>query len=283
MRLSIQEVSAIAAKSHDDFGHQATDGGQEPTRLSSERFDDAGRRWRLIADVSGLRSPTHWLANCHGYLVDDVTGCTVGIVDDVVAHPTAGWVLAVVGTRRRRLVVPVTDVVEIEPRDRRLVVLRRASEIVDRPVRLPLLRRLHGIGSGHRGFAIGALDTTAITAARTAPAEAMRNQTVARMPGWWSTFVARPRVLPVTWRMAWHDVFRNLRRTLATMLGTVFTLVLVLVAVGLLTGFTDAIQVKYHQVERQDATVVVDLKATDPAALLRGVPGVAAVEQIAVG
>ncbi|WP_329001063.1 FtsX-like permease family protein [Kribbella sp. NBC_00709] len=120
----------------------------------------------------------------------------------------------------------------------------------------------------------------AVTAARTIPAEAMRNETASRPPGRWSHLVAAARWLPVTARMALRDVSRNLRRTLATMLGVVLALILVLTSIGMLTSLSDAISRQYGQIERQDATVSVAAGAGDR---LSSVPGVSAAEPIRVG
>jgi hypothetical protein len=66
-----------------------------------------------------------WLANCCEFLVDDASGTAVGIVEEIVSHPTAGPALAVAVTRRHhRWVVPQSDVVDINPDERRLTVAR---------------------------------------------------------------------------------------------------------------------------------------------------------------
>lgn len=120
----------------------------------------------------------------------------------------------------------------------------------------------------------------AVTAARTVPAEAMRNETASRPLGRWSHLVAGARWLPVAARMALRDVSRNLRRTLATMLGVVLALILVLTSIGMLTSLSDAISRQYGQIERQDATVTVAAGSGDR---LSSVPGVSAAEPIRVG
>ncbi|WP_406057432.1 ABC transporter permease [Kribbella sp. NBC_00889] len=122
----------------------------------------------------------------------------------------------------------------------------------------------------------------AATAARTTPADAMRNEIVSRPPGRWSRLIARARWLPVTGRMALRDVSRNLRRTLATMLGVVLALILVLTSIGMLTSLSDAIDRQYGQIERQDATVTVAGHSRD-ADRLTSVPGVAAAELTRMG
>jgi len=134
------------------------------------------------------------------------------------------------------------------------------------------------------GAAIGLVGAAipAITAARTIPADAMRNESASRPPGRWSRLVARARWVPVPARMALRDVTRNLRRTVATMLGVVLALILVLTSIGMLTSLSDAIDRQYGQIERQDATVTVAAPSGegDP---LSSVPGVAAVELTRVG
>jgi hypothetical protein len=72
-------------------------------------------------------SPAWWLANAHGFLVDDQHEQPIGVVDDVLLdrtgkHPRA--LVVVLGWGRRRLVVPVDAVTEIAPAQRRLTVAR---------------------------------------------------------------------------------------------------------------------------------------------------------------
>ncbi|MEV0271456.1 FtsX-like permease family protein [Hamadaea sp. NPDC050747] len=120
----------------------------------------------------------------------------------------------------------------------------------------------------------------AVTAARTVPAQAMRNDTGARPPGPWSRFVAHLRPLPVSWRMALRDVGRSRRRTLATMLGTVLSLVLVLASIGMMTSMIAAVDLQFGQIDKQDATVVADPATADATRQqLEATPGVTAVEQ----
>lgn len=122
----------------------------------------------------------------------------------------------------------------------------------------------------------------AMTAARTTPADAMRNETVSRPPGRWSRVVARARWLPVTARMALRDVTRNLRRTVATMLGVVLALILVLTSIGMLTSLSDAIDRQYGHIEQQDATVTLAARSGEGDRLTT-VPGVAAAELSRMG
>jgi putative ABC transport system permease protein len=134
------------------------------------------------------------------------------------------------------------------------------------------------------GAAIGLIGAAvpAITAARTVPAEAMRNETASRLPGRWSRLVAQARWLPVAGRMALRDSTRNLRRTVATMLGVVLALILVLTSIGMLTSLSDAIDRQYGQIEKQDATVTVAARSGD-VDRLTSVPGVAAAELARIG
>lgn len=134
-----------------------------------------------------------------------------------------------------------------------------------------------GLGFGLLVGAVGSL-APARTVARTAPAEAMRNQVgAARARGRW---LARVRVLPVSWRMALRDIGRNRRRTLATMLGTVLALVLVLASTGLMLSMRQALEVQFGQVQRQDATVRADPAAAGQVeSALAGVDGVSAIER----
>ncbi|MBC7298787.1 MAG: ABC transporter permease [Demequina sp.] len=135
------------------------------------------------------------------------------------------------------------------------------------------------------GVAVGLLGAfgPALTASRTAPAEAMRQSAVPVKPGPWSRFVARRLSgLPVSTRMALRDVGRNRRRTTATALGGVLALVVVIASVGMMTSMLDALRIQYHDVETQDATVTVASGGTGGDALA-AVPGVAAVEPTVVG
>ncbi len=72
-----------------------------------------------------------WLRNAHGFLADTVSGEAVGVVEDVDADPQSGEVLALVVCcgwfGRRRFTVPVDEIVEIRPAERRLF-LRNALE-----------------------------------------------------------------------------------------------------------------------------------------------------------
>ena len=136
------------------------------------------------------------------------------------------------------------------------------------------------------GLAVGLLGAAApaITAARTAPAAAMRNEITARAPGRWSRAVTGLPRVPVTVRMALRDVTRSWRRTGATALGAVLALVLVLASVGMMTSMVAALRVQYDQVELQDATVGVEPDAVDSVATdLAALDGVTAVERSVIG
>jgi len=141
------------------------------------------------------------------------------------------------------------------------------------------------------GVLVGALGAAvpAVLAARTVPAEAMRNQATLPAPGRWSGVVSRLHRLPVTTRMALRDVVRNPRRTFATMLGSVLGLVLVLASVGMMTSMIAALDTQYGTVQREDASVVVEPGAQDQVAQqVSGLDGVATVEsalasQVTVG
>ncbi|WP_291379761.1 ABC transporter permease [Demequina sp.] len=134
------------------------------------------------------------------------------------------------------------------------------------------------------GIVVGLLGAfgPALTASRTAPAEAMRASATPLTPGPWSRFVARLGRVPVTTRMALRDVGRNRRRTLATALGGVLALVVVIASVGMMTSILEALRVQYHEVATQDATVTVAAGGIDADALA-AVAGVTAVEPTVVG
>lgn len=134
------------------------------------------------------------------------------------------------------------------------------------------------------GVVVGLLGAfgPALTASRTAPAEAMRQSATPHKPGPWSRFVARLSGLPVSTRMALRDVGRNRRRTLATALGGVLALVVVIASVGMMTSMLDALRVQYQEVATQDATVTVSSGSVS-AGSLAAVPGVTKVEPTVVG
>jgi hypothetical protein len=78
------------------------------------------------------------LLQSHGYLVDAIPDEAVGVVEDVLVdehgHPSAlvvsaGWF------GRRRLTVPVDEIDEICPGDRRLRVRRSAAALASEPDR----------------------------------------------------------------------------------------------------------------------------------------------------
>ncbi len=140
------------------------------------------------------------------------------------------------------------------------------------------------------GLALGVLvglagaAAPALSAARTAPAEAMRNEVATQPPGAWSRAVTRLRPIPASGRMALRDVARSRRRTAATALGAVLALVLVLTSLGMITTMVRALHVQYDEVERQDATVTLAPGATVAVrAALARLPQVTAVERSQVG
>nr|WP_280391320.1 FtsX-like permease family protein [Nocardia brasiliensis] len=119
----------------------------------------------------------------------------------------------------------------------------------------------------------------AIAAARLAPAEAMRGDGAgAAAAGPLMRWSARHRHLPVVARMALRALARSRRRTFATMVGTVLSLILILASVGMLTSMRNVLDVQFHEIEREDATVYLSPGAEDLTPRLRGQPGVAAVE-----
>jgi len=97
-------------------------------RLGSAMRTGRGGRRQPTTDVQGPPgSPAWWLANAHGFLVDDQADHPIGVVDDVLLdhagkHPRA--LVVVQGWGRRWLVVPVHAVTKIAPAERRLTVAR---------------------------------------------------------------------------------------------------------------------------------------------------------------
>lgn len=134
-----------------------------------------------------------------------------------------------------------------------------------------------GLALGPLVGAVGAL-APAVAAARTDPAEAMRQQGETAAPGRWGRAVSHLRAVPVTVRLALRDVARGPRRTVATALGATLALVLIVSAVGMMTSMTAALDVQFGQVQREDATVVADPSAGDLGATLEALPGVVSVE-----
>lgn len=130
---------------------------------------------------------------------------------------------------------------------------------------------------------LGAL-APALTAARTAPAAAMRNEPSSGSPGRWSRTVSGMRALPVTSRMALRDVVRSRRRTFATALGTVLALILVLASVGMMTSMVSMLRLQYDDIELQDATVLAQSSsATSVQSALVATHGVSRVEPSVAG
>ncbi|MGH3319816.1 MAG: PRC-barrel domain-containing protein [Streptosporangiaceae bacterium] len=86
-----------------------------------------GRAWHVTGPFEvDAYSPGRRLAASHGFLVDDEADRPVGVVDDVLVNEDDGSAIALVvvcgWSGRRRLAVPVDDVVTILPGKRRLVV-----------------------------------------------------------------------------------------------------------------------------------------------------------------
>ncbi len=105
--------------------------------------------WHVLTGP-GDRRWDYWLAHCQDFVVNDETGQSVGVVEDIVTHATAGLVLAVAATpRRERYLITFADVTHIDPGERRLTALHRGSWTVDRPARVPLLKRLRSRRTGN--------------------------------------------------------------------------------------------------------------------------------------
>lgn len=143
----------------------------------------------------------------------------------------------------------------------------------------------HRIPTALIGFALGLLTgliaglAPAIAAARLAPAEAMRGDGVrTAQAGPLARWSARQHRLPVVARMALRSLTRGRRRTIATMVGTVLSLTLILASVGMLTSMRTVLDLQFHQIEREDASVYLSPGAEDLATRLRDLPGVTAVE-----
>jgi hypothetical protein len=102
-------------------------------RLRSDPLERHGRVWQRVVDVDeGLPALTDVLAGCQGFLVDDDCGRAVGVVEDVVMDPDSSGparLLVVQSWGRRRLVVPLDEVVEVAPGGRRLVTACRAGHL----------------------------------------------------------------------------------------------------------------------------------------------------------
>ncbi|MGW4774646.1 FtsX-like permease family protein [Nocardia sp. NPDC004278] len=143
----------------------------------------------------------------------------------------------------------------------------------------------HRIPTALIGFALGLLTgliaglAPAIAAARTAPAEAMRGDGI-RAPrmGPLTRLSARWHRMPVVARMALRSLSRGRRRTLATMTGTVLALILILASVGMLTSMRSVLDIQFHQIESEDATVLTNAGTSNLSTDPRKIPGVTAVE-----
>jgi hypothetical protein len=92
--------------------------------------DTAGVDARL-SRPSGL-DPLSLLADSHGYLVDAMPDEPVGIVDDVVLDAEGTPVALLVSCGRfgrQQCSIPVADVHDVRPRDRRLRVRHKPSPL----------------------------------------------------------------------------------------------------------------------------------------------------------
>ncbi len=140
----------------------------------------------------------------------------------------------------------------------------------------PLLGLAFGLLTG-----LVAAGAPAATAARTAPAEAMRRFAPAGVGG--RSLIERlvPPLsrLPVRWRMTFRSIGRNRRRTLSTAFGVVLALVLILVSWGMVDTAQILIDRQFKQIERQDAQLVFDTGISEAElGRIRESSGVAAVE-----
>ena len=142
----------------------------------------------------------------------------------------------------------------------------------------------HRLPTAVIGFALGLATgvigglAPAIGAARSAPAEAMRGDVPPVRTGPLVRLSTRWTLLPVAVRMALRSLTRSRRRTVATMVGGVLALVLILASAGMLTSVRAMLAIEFHDVQRQDATVLVAPGASDVGAQLQSIPGVAIVE-----
>ena len=143
----------------------------------------------------------------------------------------------------------------------------------------------HRILTAVIGFALGLATgviaglAPAISAARTAPAEAMRGTGIDPIPvGLLTRLSARWTAMPVVARMALRSVTRSRRRTVATMIGGVLALVLILASACMLTSVRAMLDIEFRKVQRQDATVLVASGAKDVGTQLQSLPGVGIVE-----
>jgi hypothetical protein len=100
---------------------------QQVWRLRGATFVDAGIRWQPTIPVQGpLCPPAWWLAQTHGFLVDDQADQPVGVVEEVHVDDTKRpcALVAVQGWGRRWLVISIDAVTQIAPAERRLTVAR---------------------------------------------------------------------------------------------------------------------------------------------------------------
>jgi hypothetical protein len=93
--------------------------------LRGDRVPVAGSVWRPVVEVFGLiPTVSETLARCGYFLVDGECGCERGVVGEVLTNgaerPTALVLLQ--GWGRRREVLPIAEILEISPDERRLIV-----------------------------------------------------------------------------------------------------------------------------------------------------------------
>jgi putative ABC transport system permease protein len=142
-----------------------------------------------------------------------------------------------------------------------------------------LLGILFALGAG----ALSAL-APALRASRISPAEAMRGSVPLGAGG--ASLVERLipplRGLPARWKMVLRGIGRNRVRSLSTMLGVALAAILVLVSWGMIDTMGVIVDRQFHQIDRQDAEIVLAAPATDSTlAAVAGVDGVAAAEPVA--
>jgi len=142
----------------------------------------------------------------------------------------------------------------------------------------------HHVGTAAIGFALGlatgliAVLAPAIAAARTVPAQAMRGDPIPIAPMGPLTRLTARWQLPAVVKLALRSLTRSPRRTIATMIGSVLALVLVLASVGMLTSMAAMLNTQFHDVQREDASVLVAPGAEGVGTALTALPAVAAVE-----
>jgi hypothetical protein len=123
------ELRACVCRSRDTDGWTAPD-RTVGLRLRSDPLEQHGRVWQWVVDLTGLPTLTDVLVNCYDFLVDDDCGRDVGVVERVDMEPDSAVprrLHVVQGWGRHRSTVPVDDVIEVAPGERRLVIACRAG------------------------------------------------------------------------------------------------------------------------------------------------------------